>query len=236
LKGLWNGIVAGAEAVWNWLKALPQNIWNFMKDAQNWEVTTGRNILKGLWNGIVAAADAVWNWFKALPGEIWGFLKDAGTWLLDVGKNIIDGLINGIKNAAGAIWNTIKSIGSSIVSGFKSAMGIGSPSKLMASEVGQYVTQGIAQGMMQGVTSVHSAISSIGNTITRGDYGTAGTNFALGAGGGVSSGAGSFGGQGIQITIQMNTSDVQNWLQTGTLRYNLRNPTNGLSLSGRGSS
>jgi hypothetical protein len=96
------------------------------------------------------------------------------------------------------------------------------------------VTQGIAVGMLQGVSSVHSAISSIGNTISRGNYGnlTGGSSFgltALPAGSGAQS-------QPINVTIQMTTSDVQKWLQTGTLRYNLRNPSNGLSLFGRGSS
>jgi hypothetical protein len=42
--------------------------------------------------------------------------------------------------------------------------------------------------------------------------------------------------QNVQLTLQMSTSDVQKWLQTGTLRYNLRNPTNGLNLFGRGTS
>lgn len=239
IVGLWNGLVAAAVAVWNWFGNLPGYLMNLTASAAIWLVTTGKNILVGIVRGIGEAASAVWNWFLDLPHNILNALGDAAKWLFNVGVDILKGLWDGIKSAMSWLWNQIKSFASGIINGFKSALGISSPSKLMADNVGVHITRGIAQGMMDGMPHVHSAIASIRDTVTGGNYGAG--SFGLGSLGGVNYATlGTGGGNGVLVinnNIQgtvVGETQLSQVLRTQVLQYNQRNPTNGLSLFGRG--
>jgi phage-related protein len=96
---------------------------------------------------------------KALPGLIKGVFAAAGTWLLDAGKQIVMGLVDGIKSAAGAALSAAKDLGGNIVGGFKAAMGISSPSKVMAEQVGRWIPPGLAMGITQTMPVVYDALS-----------------------------------------------------------------------------
>lgn len=237
IRGLETGIVNEAMYIWVWLQNLPNNILTWLTNASNWLDQKGHDIIEGLKNGIVNAATAVWDWLKALPSNFLHWLGDAGNWLVSTGKDIIYGLWDGIKSAASWLWNQISSFASGIIDGFKAAFDSHSPSKRMADEVGYHLSTGIAQGMMNGLPAIHSAISSIAGAVTGANYG--GTQ---GAGLGLPTGlAGAAAGGGI-LVINNNISgsvvsekQIQQINQTQTLRYNFRNPTNGLSLFGRGS-
>lgn len=108
-------------------------------------VTTGVSMLVELGSGLIKGIPDL---IGKIP-EILGAIVDAFLsfdWL-SIGKDIISGIGEGIKNAAGALWDGIKSVGSSVVGGFKSFFGIGSPSKLMRDEIGKWIPSGIAVGV-----------------------------------------------------------------------------------------
>ena len=73
---------------------------------------------------------------KSLPGRV-----------LEIGKNIISGLINGIKNGIHRIGETIRNIASTITDGLRNALHIGSPSKVMEDEVGEWILPGVTIGV-----------------------------------------------------------------------------------------
>lgn len=96
-------------------------------------------------------------WFQDLPGRISGWLGDAGSWLVDTGRNIIDGLVNGIKSAGSAVKDAILSLVPDAIEGpIKKALGIESPSKLMA-EVGLFTGQGVAVGLEASIPDVEAS-------------------------------------------------------------------------------
>jgi TP901 family phage tail tape measure protein len=240
ISGLVSGITTAFNDVVTWFKNLPTNIAKFVASAGSWLINTGQNLISGFGRGVVAEWDGFVNWIKNVPNYILNALGDAGKWLLNVGEDIVRGLWNGIKNMMSWLWNQISSFASGIVSGFKSALGISSPSKVMADQVGQHVARGIAQGMINGLPAVHNAISSIRGALTGGSYGVPGTNGSLGVYGGGLANTGSGSGSGM-LVIQNNISgtvvgetQLSDILRTQVLRYNQRNPTNGLSLFGRG--
>ena len=85
----------------------------------------------------------------------WDFFENLGAKLADVdwgelGHNILEGIIQGMLNLANGgswLWDKVSALGSGIVDGFETYFDIGSPSKLMADRVGQYIPQGIAVGI-----------------------------------------------------------------------------------------
>jgi TP901 family phage tail tape measure protein len=95
----------------------------------------------------------------ALPGLIKGALADAGSWLLDAGRQIVQGLVNGIKNAAGAAVSAVKDLGGNLLSGFKDAMGIFSPSRKMMA-LGRDVIAGVTEGLKQEAPNTYAQLRS----------------------------------------------------------------------------
>lgn len=80
--------------------------------------------------------NAVINGVSGLPGE-----------MVSVGSNIVSGVWNGICNAAGWFRDSVYNFFSNIVSNAKSALGIHSPSRVFADEVGQWIPPGITEGI-----------------------------------------------------------------------------------------
>lgn len=76
----------------------------------------------------------------------------------EAGKNLIRGLINGIKNVP--ILGTIADLGGSIISKFKSVLGIASPSKVFY-QFGLYISEGLAKGLLKGNIMTEKALKKL---------------------------------------------------------------------------
>ena len=110
-----------------------------------------------IWNALLSALDKVkqWgtqllNWAKTkipkVVSSIIGFFKQLPTKIVEVGTNLVKGLWNGIKGAASWLKDKILGFGDSILSGFKKAFGIASPSK-KTKEMGKYLAEGLSLGI-----------------------------------------------------------------------------------------
>lgn len=66
---------------------------------------------------------------------------------LSIGKDIIRGLIDGIDSMIGTLYSKIKSSLAGLVDKAKNALGINSPSRVFADEVGRGIPEGIAKGI-----------------------------------------------------------------------------------------
>lgn len=112
--------------------------------------------------------------------NIFNGVKNLTSKAVETGKNIIQGIGTGIKNAATGLWNGIKNIGNNIVNGFKNFFGIHSPSKLMASEIGEYLPAGIDEGMKDAMPALlSSAEDQMGNLVDTVKDGAAEANGAI---------------------------------------------------------
>lgn len=74
-------------------------------------------------------------------------LKEIPPKMLEIGKNIIDGIINGMSNAIKNAKQAIKDFAGGITKGFKDALGIHSPSKVMKEQVGVQIANGVIEGI-----------------------------------------------------------------------------------------
>jgi phage-related protein len=112
--------------------------------------------------------------------NIFNGVKNLTSKAVETGKNIIQGIGTGIKNAATGLWNGIKNVGNNIVNGFKNFFGIHSPSKLMASEIGEYLPAGINEGMKDAMPALlSSAEDQMGNLVDTVKDGAAEANGAI---------------------------------------------------------
>lgn len=93
-----------------------------------------------------------------------GAVAEAG--FEELGKNVTDGITQGVQANASAPSEAIGEIGTNISDKFGNVMGIQSPSTVMA-EKGQYVVEGIVQGIEQSKGSVESIMQSVADTITQ---------------------------------------------------------------------
>ncbi|EIC67165.1 phage tail protein [Mycobacteroides abscessus] len=95
-----------------------------------------------------------------IPGQVKTALGNLGTLLVSAGKDLIQGLINGMANMATAVIGKAKEIASSAVGAVKSALGIHSPSRVMA-ELGGYAGEGFANGLQGQKQNVVNAAKDV---------------------------------------------------------------------------
>ena len=121
----------------------------------------GVDIIIMLGKGIIQSIPVIIENFGKIVEAIWSVIK-AVNWL-NLGKNIIDGIAKGIKNAASSVWQAIKDVCASALQAAKDFFKIGSPSKLMSDQIGQWIPAGIASGIEDNIKTVQDAMGDLSN-------------------------------------------------------------------------
>lgn len=159
------GIDAATRFVDNvitWISNLPSKV-------MEWLTKTLDNI--GKWaedmikKGGKAAEDTVKkiiDGFKKAPGEV-----------LKVGADIVTGLWKGISGKGGWLWDKVSGFASNILKTMKGALGIHSPSRKAAKEIGQWIPPGIGVGMDRAMPKLEDGLQSnmdslVGNVNVKG--------------------------------------------------------------------
>lgn len=102
---------------------------------------------------------------KGFKDKIVDGAKSIPSKMLEIGKNIVQGVWKGIQNAKATFVSNINSFFSGIVAGAKKALGIASPSKVMANEVGAWLPPGITEGFEK---AMPKAVGDIQNSLDKG--------------------------------------------------------------------
>lgn len=122
-------------------------------------------IITAIINGLIAAGPQV----LASAREVWGQITAAVPQLIaDIGAavpEIINGIVNGLAAGASAVWDAACQLGSNILGGIKSFLGINSPSTVMA-EQGNYIIQGLLNGLETMPDAVNQLFQSTLDSIT----------------------------------------------------------------------
>ena len=144
---------------------------NMVNQALNFIVNIVKNVVnriklyitlvKIIINGIVATVNTVKTKIKSFIDGIVGFFKDMPNKIKDVGMNIVKGIGNGITNGTQWIKDKIKSFVGNVTKFIKKVFKIGSPSRLMEDEVGQWIPKGIAVGINANTDAVQDAMQSM---------------------------------------------------------------------------
>ena len=91
-----------------------------------------------------------------------GIINLAGD-MVEAGKALVDGIWKGIKENWDSIVSNVKELGGKLVDSVKGFFKIGSPSKLFADEVGQWIPEGVAVGIEANADSVNGAVEEMVN-------------------------------------------------------------------------
>lgn len=133
-----------------WVKSLPSKVYDWLSSTLSKVTSWGSNLLaKGksiasnLVNGIV-------NIIKGLPAKF-----------ISVGSDVIGGLWKGVSGAISGLYENIKNSLSGLVDKAKNALGINSPSKVFADEVGKWIPEGIAVGISKNAKSALNAMKDL---------------------------------------------------------------------------
>lgn len=88
---------------------------------------------------------------------------------ISLGKDIINGIIEGVKAMLDELIKAVKSVASKAYETVKSFFQISSPSKLMENEIGRYIPEGIAVGIVANEDSVIDAMNDL-SAVTAGAF------------------------------------------------------------------
>jgi len=184
---IWNGIKAIASVVWSLIQAAVINpmislgqalraLWDTVKGWLSATWSGIRSLAASLWAGIkasminpmTATAQAIYRLMAQVVSAIssrlssaWNTAKSWGARFVTIGSSIVHGIVSGVTGAAGSLFGSLKSLANGALSAAKSALGINSPSRLFADNVGAHITGGIAQGVTDAAGTAHAAVRRV---------------------------------------------------------------------------
>lgn len=153
-----------------------KTVWQTGVDGVRGIATAGQQFIKGDWEGgmetLRTTAESGWTNIKRVFSNQLDNVKgifDIFGWG-EIGENIINGIKGGITKAAVWLLDTVENIAERVLNTLKWVLGIESPSKEAAKQVGMPVAEGIGVGLSKGMRGVgmqlQSAMDSLLGDIT----------------------------------------------------------------------
>lgn len=146
------------------LKNIATTAWNWVKSI-DW-LGLGKSIINFIVNGIKALLTAIPQTLKGIGKSAINAVKEID-WL-GLGKSIIDGIVSGIKNFGGALWSSLKGLASDALQSAKNFLGINSPSKVFANQIGRAIPEGIGYGVDKYAYYAEDAVNDLTDDLTTG--------------------------------------------------------------------
>ena len=118
------------------LQQLPGKVWDYLSQAAQKVVTWGTQLAQ---KGAAAATqlfNSIVNGLGSLPSK-----------MAEIGSNIVSGIWNGISSGWNCLTNKVSNLANSLLDAAKDALGINSPSKEFADEVGRWIMPGVGKGL-----------------------------------------------------------------------------------------
>lgn len=132
----------------NAVQTLPAKLLEFGKTAVS-------NLGNAIGNGLGTVKSKATAIFEAFTST----LKNLPQNMVQIGKDAINGIINGIAAMVGKLYDSIVNALGGLVNKAKKALGIASPSKVLADEVGKWIPAGIGEGIVKNTKSAVKAMS-----------------------------------------------------------------------------
>ena len=141
-----------AKTLIEFFSQLPGKIWNFLTQT----LSNFAKFASNIWNKAKEVAgnlfSTIVNKFGEIPGK-----------MLEIGKQIVEGLWNGITSMGDWVADKVSGFANGVVDTVKNALGIHSPSKVMADQVGANIAKGVIEGVNKEMPKVKSNAVKLSN-------------------------------------------------------------------------
>lgn len=160
----WSTIKSNAVTWWNnlvsWVKGIPGKLYQAFL---NWTLL---GLIIKHWSAIKTAtvnkAGEMLAWVRGLPGRISSAIGSLNRLLYDKGSDVVRGLWNGIKSKGSWLKSTLISWAKDLIPGpIAKALGIHSPSRVMAKSVGRWIPAGVVKGIRAGQGALDRVMSTL---------------------------------------------------------------------------
>ena len=125
--------------VWSFLSNTISNAASFVGSFANQAIQAGRQFFNGIVNTV-----------RQIPGQ-----------MISIGADIVNGIWSGISGAWGALTGWLGNMARGLIDGVKSALGIGSPSRLFADRIGKWIPAGITLGVEKAMPKAKAFMSNM---------------------------------------------------------------------------
>ena len=129
-------------------------------------VTAGYEILIALGKGLIQSIPVLVKSVPQIVTAIAQSIKGAVGTIAAAGKELVSGLWKGMQEKTDWLKNKIKSWVGNVVDFLKKLFGIGSPSKVMANQIGQWLPAGMGVGILDNANSLYSAVDAVSSEAT----------------------------------------------------------------------
>jgi phage-related protein len=170
-------IFALVKRNWDQIKSVTSAVWNAIKAVVSAVVGTIRSVVSAGWNFISGITSSIWNAIKskvtgpldAILGKVRSVFNSIRSFLSEqigrvrsiassIGGAIVSGILAGVGGLFGALASKLKGALKGALDSAKNFLGIGSPSKVFAMEVGKPIAQGVAVGIGSSQGDVGAAL------------------------------------------------------------------------------
>ena len=205
ISNILNGISSTWSSIWGTISSTVSNIWSGIKSAVSSAIgnvyssisgkmssvkttwsnawTTMETKMNSIWTGIksgvTSGISSVVTKVKTIKTKITDVFNNAKNWLKSAGQNICTGLVNGIKNGIDSVTGAIKDLCSTAISKAKSALGIGSPSKVFR-EIGGFTMEGLEIGLEDVAADAIGVVQTVADAMSGVFSGVDGSSIQLG--------------------------------------------------------
>ena len=129
--------------VWSWLSNTISNAANFASQFVQQAIQAGQSFFSEIVNKI-----------GQIPGE-----------MISIGSEIVNGIKSGISGAWSSLTGWLGNMAKGLIDGVKSALGIGSPSRLFADRIGKWIPAGITLGIEQAMPKAKAFMGRMSNEL-----------------------------------------------------------------------
>lgn len=119
-----------------WFSQLPGKVWTWLQNTITKVIQFGADMASKATSAAQGFVTNIVNGLSGLPGQ-----------MVTIGSNIVTGIWNGISSGWSWLVDKVKSLANSLFEGAKDALGINSPSRVFAREVGRWIPPGIGVGI-----------------------------------------------------------------------------------------
>lgn len=138
------------NSVISYVSQLPSKVWTWLVNVITKLIEWRANMINKAKEAGKGFVDNVINAIKGLPDR-----------MREIGASIVEGIFSGISNGWSWLTDSVSNLAGSLFESAKSALGINSPSKVFADEVGKWIPEGIAVGIDKNAKSVLQSVKDV---------------------------------------------------------------------------